>query len=321
MHHVRSIGIIRRIALSYNAAKHFKEVEAIMHTPVVVRRPQREFASALLQVTKGCTYGKCLFCNLYTEEPFEIIPMQHIEEDLDEIAATVRDPQRVLFVGGNPMGLPNSKLVPVLEMIREKLPTVKTISGYMKTADIKMKTDEELAQMAELGVSDVTIGTECGWNPALERVNKDHTVEDILQQYPRLDAAGIGYSLFYLPGIAGAGKSIECGRESAKVYSQVNPIRITLLSMTPYPGSPLREEVQAGTFEMAPESEIILDAAEFIDGLTCETLISGSHDANLFRIDGILPRDKEGMVATLKWRAENINDKAVAGIRMRMLSM
>jgi len=34
-----------------------------------------------------------------------------------------------------------------------------------------------------------------------------------------------------------------------------------------------------------------------------------------------LPRDRERLVATLKWRAENVNDRALAGLRMRMAGM
>ena len=292
-----------------------------MHTPKLVRRPPHEYASVLLEVTKGCTHNQCLFCNLYQGVDFRPVPLEHVVEDLDEIAATTRHPLRLLFIGGNPLALPTNKLVEVLDLIREKLPTVCEVSGYLRTADIAAKSDADLADLAAHGLTDVTLGTECGWDPALARMRKGHTAADILEQYPRLEAAGIKYSLFYLGGFAGAGKCEQAARESARVFSQLHPVRITVMTMTPYPGCALREEVEAGTFKLAPETEVMRDVATFIGNLDCETLIVGSHDSNLFRIDGVLPRDREGIVATLAMREGQTNDDAIAPLRMRMLAM
>lgn len=292
-----------------------------MHTPKNLRRPPHEYASVLLEVTKGCTHNKCLFCNLYQDVDFHPVPWKHVMEDLDEIAVNERNPLRLLLVGGNPLALPNDRLVSLLDLVHEKLPTVREIGGYLRTADIKAKTDGELAEIAAHGVTDVTLGTECGLDPALARMQKGHTVAEILEQYPRLEAANIAYSLFYLAGFAGAGKCEEAAHESARVFSRLHPVRITVMTMTPYPGCKLRAEVEAGTFQLAPESEVMLDAATFVENLECETLIVGSHDSNLFRIDGVLPRDREGIVATLRMRAKQVDDEAMGALRMRMRAL
>lgn len=292
-----------------------------MHTPQTVRRGPNSFSSELLQVTTGCPWGRCHFCNLYEHESYGVVPLQHIVEDLDEIAATRRHPKSVLLLGGNPMGLANVKLIPVLELIREKLPTVNGVTGFMSTADIKRKSDEDLQAMADAGVTSVILGTESGCDATLARMEKGHTAADILENYQRLENAGIKYSCFYLCGMAGAGRCVESALESAEVYSQLHPTTITMTTLTPYKGTRLRREVEDGSFELAPESEVMLEAAAFIENVRCETVISGGHDSNLFKIDGILPRDREGMVATLKWRAENTNDAAFASVRLHMAAM
>ncbi|MBQ9000345.1 MAG: radical SAM protein [Eggerthellaceae bacterium] len=292
-----------------------------MHTPQVTRRGPNSFASELLQVSFGCPWGKCHFCNLYEHEDFGIVPMEHIVEDLDEIAATRRHPKSVLLLGGNPMGLPNSKLMPVLELIREKLPTVNGVSGFMSTAVIKRKSDDDLRAMAETGVTSVILGTESGRDETLARMEKGHAAADILENYPRLTAAGIKYSVFYLLGMAGAGNGADNALRSAEVYSQLVPTTITMTTLTPYKGPKLRREVEDGSFTLAGESEVMEEAALFIENLRCETTISGSHDSNLFKIDGILPRDREGMVATLRWRASNTDDAKMAGLRLKMAAM
>ncbi len=289
-----------------------------MHSPTNPRRPPHEFASCILEISKGCTYGRCLFCRTAQNTPFELVPFSFIEEDVEEIAATVRTPRRVLLLGGNPLGLPNDTLRPILELIREKLPTVTEVGGYMRTGDVKLKSDAELAELAALGVTDVTFGTECAFDPALERMRKGHSSADILEQYPRLEAAGIGYSFFYLCGFAGAGKCEEAARASAEVLSQTHPRRIFLHTVTPFEDTLLREEVLAGDFALASESEAMLDAATFLENLQCETVIMGEHDTNLFRIEGLLPRDREGMVANLRMRIAQTDDAKVRDLRLRM---
>lgn len=250
-----------------------------------------------------------------------MVPWEHIVEDVEEIAATNAAPRRVMLVGGNPLGVSNSKLVPVLQLIREKLPSVKQVSGHVRTADLKLKSDEDLRELRELGVVEAQIGAECGWDEALAVMDKGHTVADMLEQYPRLEWAGIEYTLFYLAGFAGAGKCEQSARESAQVFSQLHPSSILVHTMTPFEGSRLRDDVENGRFVLAPESEIMRDMRTFIDNLHCETVIMGSHDTNLFRLEGILPRDREGMVATLDMRIAQTNDKALSGLRMRMVSL
>lgn len=292
-----------------------------MHTPQNVRRGPNSFASEPLQVSTGCPWGRCHFCNLYEHERFGVVPLELVAEDLDEIAATRRSPKSVLLLGGNPMGLPNKHLVPVLELIRKKLPTVDGVTGFMCTGDIARKTDEELAEMARLGATKVILGAESGCDETLARLEKGHTAADILAQYPRLEAAGIEYSVFYLCGMAGRGKCVESGLASAEVYSRLHPTTITMTTLTPFEGTRLRDEVLDGSFELATETEVMLEAAAFLENLRCQTVISGGHDSNLFKIEGTLPRDREKMVATLRWRAENTDDSAFEGLRLRMAGM
>ena len=50
-------------------------------------RPPYEASSCIIQLTSGCTYQKCSFCNLYQDEPFALSPLSEFEEDLREIKA------------------------------------------------------------------------------------------------------------------------------------------------------------------------------------------------------------------------------------------
>ena len=130
--------------------------------------PPREYASALLEVARGCTWNRCLFCNLYRGVEFEPVPLAHIVKDLDEIAEEAkggRAPKRVFLLDGNVAGVPNGQIPLILDVVRQKPPSVREIGGYIRTGDIKLKSDAELAELAEpaaRGLTGVTVGAECG---------------------------------------------------------------------------------------------------------------------------------------------------------------
>ena len=49
-------------------------------------RPPSEANSLLIQVTRGCTWNKCKFCNLYRHTKFKAYSAESIKEDIDNIA-------------------------------------------------------------------------------------------------------------------------------------------------------------------------------------------------------------------------------------------
>lgn len=294
-----------------------------MHFAEEPHRLGFERASALLQVQVGCTWGKCLYCAVCSRHPgpAEVTPLEEVAEDLDELAQNWRAYDRVFLYGPNPFGMPHGQLVKRLELICEKLPSAKSIGGFACVADIQARSDAELAEWAALGADGLSIGAESGYDPALKFMRKPQRAADLEEQCARLDAAGITYTLFYLAGMAGKGKGAENAKASAEAFNRIDPYRINVMTMSVFEGTPLYEMVQRGEFEPASERENFLEMRDFIAGLTdCETFIDTGHDVNLVRFDGVLPRDREGMVALLELRAERANESMLADYRSRMRS-
>ena len=48
-------------------------------------RPPSEAQSLLLQITQGCTWNKCKFCNLYRGMQFKTFSAESIKQDIDNI--------------------------------------------------------------------------------------------------------------------------------------------------------------------------------------------------------------------------------------------
>ena len=49
-------------------------------------RPPSEASSLLLQITQGCTWNKCKFCNLYRGTQFKTFSAESIKRDIDTMA-------------------------------------------------------------------------------------------------------------------------------------------------------------------------------------------------------------------------------------------
>lgn len=50
-------------------------------------RPPSEARSLLIQVTRGCTWNKCKFCNIYRDTQFKAYNADSVKQDIDTIAA------------------------------------------------------------------------------------------------------------------------------------------------------------------------------------------------------------------------------------------
>ncbi len=301
-----------------------REKGACMHYVESPHRLPYEAGSSILQVSVGCTYNRCRFCSLCRKpgKEFRVSPRSEIEEDLDELASyTFRRP-RIYLYGGNPFGIDPAELVEVLELIHEKLPEVRSIGGFARVADIAARRDEELRTWARLGVDDVSIGAESGFDPALRYMRKPNTAADLERQCARLDAAGIGYTLFYLAGMAGAGACSQAAAASAEVFRRINPKRINIMTMTVFNDADLAADVAAGDFTPASEHEILAELRDFIAGLEgCTSLVEAGHDTNMVKFDGVLPRDRQKMAAYLDSRIACMSERGMSLLRSRMRSL
>ncbi len=183
--------------------------------------PLFEGTHAMLQLATGCSHNACKFCTMHKETKFAISPTDEIIEDIKELAdATRLNKSRVFLTGGNAFCLPQKSLVKSLESLRAQIPEVKSIGTFARVEDVKRKSDEDLRQLAALGIDDISIGAESGYDPALKFMRKGHTAADIIEQCARLDAAGISYNLFYLAGIAGKGGGPENAEATAEVFGR-----------------------------------------------------------------------------------------------------
>ncbi|MCR5192076.1 MAG: radical SAM protein [Bacteroidales bacterium] len=135
-----------------------------------------------IQVTQGCTHNSCKFCTMYRDVPFRMQPMEWMEEDLRELQATVPQAKTIRLLSANPLALSFDRLMPRLELIKRYLPHLEHLYAATRVTDIRNKTVEQLRQLRDIGVNEISLGVESGddWTP--QRINKGYTSQDILEQ-------------------------------------------------------------------------------------------------------------------------------------------
>lgn len=308
-----------------------------MHYTGTIWRPPYEASSLLLEVTAGCTHHKCKFCTLYNDLPFKfrMSPLEDVESDLQEAQLWSTDPiamltarlqgiprpqsiQRAFLTGANPFVLKYERLMAIADLIRQYVPSIKTIGCFARIADVTLKSDEELASLHRAGYDGLTIGIETGDDEALQFMNKGYAAADIVKQCQRLDRAGIHYSFFYLVSISGAGRGEIGAKATADVCNQLHPTLIGVNMLTIYPESELYQEIQRGNWKEESEIEKYKEIRTLLENLKIPTQFAALGASNAFQFQGTLPEDKDTLAAALDKIIETVKEDDLREYRVNL---
>ena len=176
-----------------------------IYLPVTILPPD-QYMALVLQITEGCNYNLCTFCNFYRDRPFRIKSMPEVEEHitrvLDFFAAGLTLRKSVFLADANALATPQERLVSFLEMIRTKIPQRRVYSFIDVFTGLK-KTAEDFARLKTLGLQRVYLGVESGSAHLLELLNKPQLTEDVIQLAESLKAGGLDLGLIFLAGAGG----------------------------------------------------------------------------------------------------------------------
>ena len=281
-----------------------------MHFSSGINRPPYEAGDAFLQITSGCSHGRCAFCTFYKDAPFKISPIEVVEEDIKELAsARYNRFNRIYLQGADPFIVSYEYLKKVAELVHHYLPQVTSIGGYARVDNVKNKTVEQLKDLVKDGYSNFYFGNESGDDYLLERMNKGYKAEDIVRYMSKLDEAGMPYILNFLGGLGGHGYGLSHAQRSAEIINQLHPTMVYASELTLFPDTPLSQGVRNGSFSEATEEERMIEMKEFISCLDIRTVFKAEHVTIPVPIRGDLPEDKEEMLELL----DRLVDMAKAG--------
>ena len=118
----------------------------------------------LVQITQGCTHNSCKFCTMYKGVPFRMQPMEWLEKDLKELQAMVPHAKTIQLLSANPLALSFDRLMPRLELIKKYLPELEHMYTATRVSDIKNKTVEQLRQLRDIGVNEISLGVKTAYD-------------------------------------------------------------------------------------------------------------------------------------------------------------
>ena len=269
----------------------------------------------LIQITQGCTHNSCKFCMMYKGVPFGMQPMEWLEEDLQELQATVPHAKTIQLLSANPLALSFDRLMPRLELIKKCLPELEHIYASTRVTDIKNKTVEQLRQLKEIGVNEISLGVESGDEWTLQRINKGYTSQDILEQCHKLEEAGIAYWMTFLNGVAGREHSHDHAVNSAKVFNQCKPMLVGTGGLVLFPGTPLLEEAQRGEFTPLTERELMQELLTFLEHLTCDCELNTQHTSSMNLSGPDFLKRKPQILEALRYGIDHLDMDELTTIR------
>ncbi len=271
-----------------------------MHYEGNIIRPPSEANSILLQVTVGCSHNKCSFCGTYKGERFKIKPDAVIMEDIDFAARYCRNQDRLFICDGDALIVPQKRLLRILQEIENRLPWIRRVGIYANTKGIKMKSDEELAELRRHGLKIAYMGVESGDDVTLKNVNKGASSRTMIDMGRKIRAAGIQLSVTVLLGLAGRERSRVHAEETGRVLSAMDPEYVGALSLMLIPGTPLYEDYEAGRFELLGAPEMLSELRTmFARTELSNGLFHANHASNYLPVRAKLPEDKEKTIQLL----------------------
>ena len=97
-----------------------------------VFRPPSEARSLILQVTNGCSWNRCTFCEMYTlpQKKFHLKPIEKIEAEVAAVAQSGYPARRVFLADGDAMTLSYRRLKDIMAVINRHLPDIQRVSSY-----------------------------------------------------------------------------------------------------------------------------------------------------------------------------------------------
>ena len=284
-------------------------------------RPHYEADSCIIELTSGCTYHKCNFCNLYQNEPFCLTPLSEFEKGLEEIKSYQPNARRIFLTGANPFALSYEKLKPYVLTVRDYLIKCQTIAMFASIRDIKNKEVWQLRKLRAMGVNGLSIGTESGDDDTLLLANKGYTSKDILEQCRKLDEAGIEYYFVYMTGLAGKGAGYRNAVNSAKVFSSVNPYFISVDALTLFPDTKLYDMAREGQFVPAGEKERLTELQVFIKNLQIRTHLFANSSSNFYPITAYLPKERDYAISEIQQVIDSFSEKEMISYRNSLKSL
>ena len=278
-------------------------------------RPPSEANSLIFQVTLGCSFNQCSYCDMYRSKTYSERPWEEIQMEIDMTSKLYPATKRIFLADGDAINLSTDRLVKILEYINKKFPSLERVSSYAMPKNLIQKSNTELRTLRTAGLKMLYVGIESGSDKVLKKITKGATYKTIVESCKKAKETNYVLSCMIILGLGGKKYSYEHIQETAKIISEVSPDYIGALNL--HLDDSLYNEFMTKfkePFEFLDDLQILNELELLISKInpSSSVIFRANHASNVYSIKGTLPQDKVnmlGLVSQLKKHPDMLKPK------------
>jgi len=283
-----------------------------------VYRPPSEAKSLIFQVTLGCSFNQCSFCDMYRNKEYSEKTWDEVKAEIDLMAKQLPDTTRIFLADGDALNISADYMVQIVEYLYNSFPKLERVSCYTMPMNLLKKTPEELKKMHEAGLKMLYLGIESGSDIILKKITKGATAETIIKSCRKAIETGFTLSCIIILGLGGKTHSKEHIKETARVVSASSPHYLGTLTLILETGVKQEFLTKFGEeFHPINDEEALIELHNLVEQIDVKEkmLFRANHGSNAYNIAGTFPDEKNAMLEKISWLKEHPENVRPEGFR------
>jgi len=283
-----------------------------------VYRPPSEAKSLIFQVTLGCSFNQCSFCDMYRNKEYSEKTWDEVKAEIDLMAKQLPDTTRIFLADGDAINISTDYMVLIVEYLYNSFPKLERVSCYSMPMILLKKTPEELKKMREAGLKMLYLGIESGSDVILKKITKGATAETIIKACRKAVETGFTLSCIIILGLGGKTYSEEHIKETARVVNASSPHYLGTLTLILETGVKQEFLTKFGEeFHPINDEEALIELHDLVEQIDVKEkmLFRANHGSNAYNIAGTFPDEKNAMLKKISWLKEHPENVRPEGFR------
>ena len=283
-----------------------------------VYRPPSEAKSLIFQVTLGCSFNQCSFCDMYRNKEYSEKTWDEAKAEIDLMAKQLPDTTRIFLADGDAINISADYMVQIVEYLYNSFPKLERVSCYAMPMNLLKKTPEELKKMREAGLKMLYLGIESGSDIILKKITKGATAETIIRACRKAIETGFTLSCIIILGLGGKTHSKEHIKETARVVSASSPHYLGTLTLILETGVKQEFLTKFGEeFHPINDEEALIELHDLVEQIDVKEkmLFRENHGSNAYNIAGTFPDENNAMLKKISWLKEHPENVRPEGFR------
>lgn len=181
-----------------------------------------------LQLTEGCAYNRCTFCDFYKYKKFRIKSLEEFKRHTDMVKNFLGDSIQHLssiFLGdANALMIEQEMLLKVFDLINQEFAhqTKRGINSFIDALYGIEKSEADFVELKKRNLKKIYVGLESGSNTVLSFVKKCNSAEAIIELTQKIKTADINIGIMIIAGLGGDKYYKEHVEETINVLNNLN---------------------------------------------------------------------------------------------------